>query len=1291
MSLSASGRTWEEASSPAAVRLARRFEAAWRDAADGSSGPPDPDDFLPDDDHRYPGARLALLRADLTLRWEDGQRVGAEWYRQRYPDLGDETLVALIYEEFCLREEHDEAPDPAEYLARFPELAAPLRRVLDIHGLVGSASGATESLNGHDGGTALAVPFPEAGQTIAGFHLVEELGRGSFARVFLAKERQLADRLVALKVARAGSREPQTLARLQHTHIVPVHSSRTDPATGLHLLWMPYFGRLTLAQVLADPKVRTARVGAELVEALDRLGPSEGSPPGRAAGRAALERRSFAQAIAWWGARMAEALDHAHDRGVLHRDIKPSNVLVTGDGMPMLLDFNLAREPIATLDVDAPAAAPAALGGTLDYMAPEHLEALADGAAERVDGRADIYSLGVLLFEALAGTRPFATPRSAASAADLLSRTAEERRRVVPRLRATHPEIPAALEVVVRRCLAPDPGERYASAGELAADLQAVADDQSLVFAREPLPGRAARWLRRRRRPLAVATLVAAALTVAALALHQAKVDRIERRDEVRAEVRALLERADSSAQNKEYPKAIGQFESAENLARDDPDLLDLYWEARKGLHLARETGAIRGAADRLFRVAKPLRFRLIRFCGDLPSATRELEEILKPFFVLKNPNWTTRSELTLLEREQREQLVREVNELLFLWIFALDQSCDEATPDAAADIVKKALSYCDQALVFAKPRGPWEALRARLSAGPLRDPGPAEADARIAAETSALGCFQWGLLRSLEGRRASAIAWFRQAAGLEPSSYWYNYYLAWELAKYPRGAIQADEALKHYDTAVALDPNAPWVRFCRARLYHERSVWDRALNDLRRALNDYDALPRSARDADFERKVRLEFGIIHRAIGDVAAARDDYAAVIATDPSDHLGRAARLDRARLDVESGAFARARAEYDDLIAENPDDGTAWFGRALLALQGGRAADAEADLSAALDLDPAPGQIPDLRANRAIARLLLGRAQEAEADAAEARRARPSPANERLWTRTLLELGRFDELRFDAPEAVTRLPLPGPRLTDRLRAAARWLKARANTQDKAEAGRPNSALVALQALLTRAVILAALDDSDADAEASRAVAMAPLSSRVYLIRARVRRQQGRLRAAREDLEHALSLGPDDPHLWSLRGQLKTEAGDPRGGLDDLDRAIQLGAGGPARAARAAALLALGNAQRAAYDWTLALTHDPEDVRAFLGRARSFLRLGQWDHARADLEQAVAWNADWSGLGLPIVLTYARCLPARPEQFGRVLSLAQRAWSASRMPVAPPPAAPPESRVTIPGRSS
>src|SRR5438132_8315263 len=134
MSLSTSGRTWEEASSPTAVRLARRYETEWRQAGTPASRPA-LYIYLAEAD-RSPGARLAVLRTDMGLRWEAGERVEVAWYRTRLPDLAGETLVALIYEEFCLREERDEAPDVATYLARYPEVAGALRRVLDIHGLV---------------------------------------------------------------------------------------------------------------------------------------------------------------------------------------------------------------------------------------------------------------------------------------------------------------------------------------------------------------------------------------------------------------------------------------------------------------------------------------------------------------------------------------------------------------------------------------------------------------------------------------------------------------------------------------------------------------------------------------------------------------------------------------------------------------------------------------------------------------------------------------------------------------------------------------------------------------------------------------------------------------------------------------------------------------------------------------------------------------------------------------------------------------------------------------------------
>jgi len=394
MSLSASGRTWEEASSPAAVRLRGGSSPPGATAAEGHGhgrgrGHPDPYDFLPDDMHAYPGARLALLRTDLSLRWEDGERIGAEWYLScATATLGDETLVALIYEEFCLREEYDDAPRPVRVPRTVPprspsSFAACWRST----GLVGSAS--VEAPSGSSDSNPTSAPatlYPDAGQTIAGFHLVEELGRGSFARVFLAKERQLADRLVALKVARAGSREPQTLARLQHTHIVPVHSSRTDPATGLHLLWMPYFGRLTLARVMADPQVRTARTGGRA----GRGARPARAPEGAAAWGAPRARRAVAAELRAgdrvWGARMDEARrPRARPGRAPPRQSRPSNVLVTGDGMPMLSTSTWRATPLVALR-RRQRAAPATLGGTIDYMAPEHLEALADGLDERVDG-----------------------------------------------------------------------------------------------------------------------------------------------------------------------------------------------------------------------------------------------------------------------------------------------------------------------------------------------------------------------------------------------------------------------------------------------------------------------------------------------------------------------------------------------------------------------------------------------------------------------------------------------------------------------------------------------------------------------------------------------------------------------------------------------------------------------------------------------------------------------------------------------------------------------------------------
>src|SRR5262249_33975137 len=148
-------------------------------------------------------------------------------------------------------------------------------------------------------------------------------------------------------------------------------------------------------------------------------------------------------------ARLARAVGHAHRaKGLIHRDIKPENVLVDGDGAPHLTDFGLA---LLEAERDRE---PHGLFGTVEYMAPEQLTR----DPLRIDHRTDVYALGVLLYEALAGKRPFLEGAGPA-------------REAVP-LRSVNPRVPRRLSAVCERALAPAPGRRYASAEELAQALE---------------------------------------------------------------------------------------------------------------------------------------------------------------------------------------------------------------------------------------------------------------------------------------------------------------------------------------------------------------------------------------------------------------------------------------------------------------------------------------------------------------------------------------------------------------------------------------------------------------------------------------------------------------------------------------------------------------------------------------------------------------------------------------------------------------------------------------------------
>ena len=369
------------------------------------------------------------------------------------------------------------------------------------------------------------------GDTFLGFQLVEELGQGAFARVFLARQESLAGRLVALKVTLRPTREAERLARLQHTNVVPVYSVHNAPP--VQVICMPYLGRRTVADVIrtyrddnsvreqggrrtsgtraarstnvadssAAPKSSTTRTAAQPIRVVPGDGPDLIGDPA-----AVLKVLS----------QLAAGLAHAHDRGILHLDLKPANVLLPDCGDPMLLDFNLS--------FDTTSADRELVGGTVPYMATEQLLDLRTRGRGQIDARTDLYSLGVMAFEMLTGSVPFP-----ASSKDLIDMDGliEQRRQQPPSVRKLNSAVSPAIEAIIHKLLAPEPANRYQSANDLKTDIDRHLADLPLLVAREPsIRERLGKW--HRRNPRVGARLTAALLFGLTVGLGVVAYDRHE-------------------------------------------------------------------------------------------------------------------------------------------------------------------------------------------------------------------------------------------------------------------------------------------------------------------------------------------------------------------------------------------------------------------------------------------------------------------------------------------------------------------------------------------------------------------------------------------------------------------------------------------------------------------------------------------------------------------------------------------------------------------------------------------
>lgn len=936
----------------AAFERARAVDAAARLA-----------DYLPPADNPlYLPVLSELVRVDLEDAWDNGEPRRVEAYRNEFPRLfGDPARLAEVaFEEYRLRHLAGEPVSLSDYRSRYG-VDWPTASARRLGAVDGDRSGRVAE--------RLSDELPAVGSRFLDFQLLRELGQGAFGRVYLAAQGELACRYVVLKISARHWTESQTLARLQHANIVPIYSyHRRGP---LHAVCMPFFGATTLADVIGELAGRAVPPdsGKALVDTVgrrqsatrrpddDRPDAPDQDAPRTAPARVAVDvaeaapslRRlgdlSYIDAVLWIGVQLADGLAHAHERGVVHRDLKPANILLSDDGQPMLLDFNLSA------DASLAAGADPLIGGTLPYMAPEQLEALQRGVKQD-DPRGDLYSLGVVLYELLSGRLPFAAPRGPWR--ETIEQMIADRRGRPSALGQSNRAVSPAVESILARCLEADVAQRYQSAEELREDLTRQLDSRPLKHAPDcSWPERFGKWRRRHKQLASVGAVVCAAAVAIAL-LTMALVVRGGRLERLAA--------ADSLQSFLADVKAA-QFEL------NQPELG------------ARQTDA--GVA---------------RCRGALAR-----------FQIIDSDAWQSLPEIRLLDDADQARLADAAAEALLVWTRTLLQKANAApdSPAIKADLeLAKRLNALAQSCYVGRTC-PRAVVLQQAEIEERLDGKSAHTDdlRRIAAELPLADARDLFLAATEQlGKHAfgEAIDSLEQATQIDPQRA-----LAW-LALGHCHFQQGDfaRATACYGTCIALEPAAHWAYFDRGLAHLHARDFRRAKLDFDRAIGlhgeqadawvdrglaELELGDAAAAIADFTRAIELKTtstrvyfmrAKARELAGDRAGAAADRSFAMSQQPTDETSWVSR-GVAQLAADPQA---ALADFEQALVLNPQSRAALEDKAhVLAERLGRTAEAVAALDRVIALYP---EYAVAYAGRGVLLARLGRFGLARRDAREA---------------------------------------------------------------------------------------------------------------------------------------------------------------------------------------------------------------------------------------------------------------------------------------------------------------